>query len=410
MLVEGPAGVGKTELAKAVAAGDRRRADAPAVLRGPGRGPRAVRVELQEAAAAHPGQRRRDRRQAWEQTHDDIFTDEFLLTRPLLTAIRREDPTVLLIDEADKTDVEVEALLLEVLSEFQVTIPELGTVRAIRRPFVVDHLERDPRAVRGAQAALPLPATSTTRRPSASATSCWRGCPGIEPALAEQLVRTAATLRTLELKKSPSVAETIDWARTLLALGIDQLDEAAIAGHARRRAQARTPTTRARPRSSACRQADVVRRPVRAARRLRRRAARGRADGLGRRGPRRGGARMHRRRPARSRAVAGRATRPRCVKRQMHRSAFDNALRPVLPAGDGASVAPSTPHRAAAARSATPPARAGRRSGATRIRDELRRVPARRRRRGWPALAREAVAGFGAVPGSGTRAAVLVAR
>ena len=75
--------------------------------------------------------------QSWDETHDDIFTDEFLLTRPLLTAIRREEPTVLLIDEVDKTDVEVEGLLLEVLSDFQVTIPEMGTISAVRRPLVV---------------------------------------------------------------------------------------------------------------------------------------------------------------------------------------------------------------------------------------------------------------------------------
>ena len=75
--------------------------------------------------------------QSWDETHDDIFTDEFLLTRPLLTAIRREEPTVLLIDEVDKTDVEVEGLLLEILSDFQVTIPEMGTIAAVRRPLVV---------------------------------------------------------------------------------------------------------------------------------------------------------------------------------------------------------------------------------------------------------------------------------
>ena len=82
LLVEGPAGVGKTELAKAVAAGDRRRAGPAAVLRGPRRGQGALRVELQEAAAAHPGRAARD--EAWDETHDDIFTEEFLLTRPLL--------------------------------------------------------------------------------------------------------------------------------------------------------------------------------------------------------------------------------------------------------------------------------------------------------------------------------------
>src|ERR1700712_4147637 len=133
LLVEGPAGVGKTELAKAVAAAA---------------GAELIRLQcyegLDEARGLYEWNYRKQllRIQAsgdqeWEQTHDDIFTDEFLLTRPLLTAIRRDGPTVLLIDEADKTDIEVEALLLEVLAEFQVTIPELGTVTATRRPFVL---------------------------------------------------------------------------------------------------------------------------------------------------------------------------------------------------------------------------------------------------------------------------------
>ncbi|HEV7932902.1 MAG TPA: MoxR family ATPase, partial [Actinomadura sp.] len=134
LLVEGPAGVGKTELAKAVAAAT---------------GARLVRLQcyegLDEARALYEWNYKKQllriqatgSDQGWEETHDDIFTDEFLLTRPLLTAIRRTEPTVLLIDEVDKTDVEVEGLLLEVLSDFQVTIPELGTVTATRRPFVV---------------------------------------------------------------------------------------------------------------------------------------------------------------------------------------------------------------------------------------------------------------------------------
>ena len=92
-------------------------------------------MELQEAAPPHPGSQGDD--STWSETHDDIFSEEFLLTRPLLTAISREEATVLLIDEVDKTDVEVEGLLLEVLSDFQVTIPELGTVAAVRRPLVV---------------------------------------------------------------------------------------------------------------------------------------------------------------------------------------------------------------------------------------------------------------------------------
>ena len=126
-------------------------------------------MELQEAAAADPGRRATTRR--WDETHDDIFTDEFLLTRPLLTAIRREEPTVLLVDEVDKTDVEVEGLLLEVLSDFQVTIPELGTVAAVRRPFVV-LTSNATRELSEAVKRRCLSCTSTTPTPSASARSC----------------------------------------------------------------------------------------------------------------------------------------------------------------------------------------------------------------------------------------------
>src|SRR6185312_17365676 len=126
LLVEGPAGVGKTELAKAVAEAA---------------GAGLVRLQcyegLDEARALYEWNYRKQLLriqaagdQAWEETHDDIFSDEFLLSRPLLTAIRREEPTVLLVDETDKADVEVEGLLLEVLSDFQITVPELGTIRA----------------------------------------------------------------------------------------------------------------------------------------------------------------------------------------------------------------------------------------------------------------------------------------
>jgi MoxR-like ATPase len=225
LLIEGPAGVGKTQLAAAVAEST---------------GAELIRLQcyegLDEARALYEWNYKKQLLRiqaaagdtAWSQTHDDIFTEEFLLTRPLLTAIRRETPTVLLIDEADKTDVEVEALLLEVLSEFQVTIPELGTVVARRRPYVVitSNATRElSEALKRRCLYLHLDYPSPEREREIVLSRV----PEIETELAEQLVRTAATLRALELKKAPSVAESIDWARTLLALGIGTLDEAAIA-------------------------------------------------------------------------------------------------------------------------------------------------------------------------------------
>ena len=230
LLIEGPAGVGKTQLAKAAAEAT---------------GAELIRLQcyegLDEARALYEWNYKKQLLRiqasavidgadgtAWEQTHDDIFTDEFLLARPLLSAIRRERPTVLLIDEADKTDVEVEALLLEVLSDFQVTIPELGTLTATRRPFVVVTSN----ATRELSEALKrrcLYLHLDYPTPERERDIVLAQVPDIEPALAEELARTAATLRTLELKKSPSVAETIDWARTLLALGVGTLDEDAIA-------------------------------------------------------------------------------------------------------------------------------------------------------------------------------------
>lgn len=221
LLIEGPAGVGKTELAKAVA-------------RATGAG--LVRLQcyegLDEARALYEWNYKKQllRIQAsggedsWSETHDDIFTEEFLLTRPLLSAIRRDEPTVLLIDEVDKTDVEVEGLLLEVLSDFQVTIPELGTVSATRRPFVVltSNATRElSEAVKRRCLFLHLDYPDAERE-RAIVTS---QVPGLAEKVARQLVDVVVRLRELELKKAPSIAESVDWARTLIALEIGDLDE-----------------------------------------------------------------------------------------------------------------------------------------------------------------------------------------
>ncbi len=226
LLVEGPAGTGKTELAKALATAT---------------GSELIRLQcyegLDEARALYEWNYKKQllRIQAaqgtdgadWDTVHGDIFGEEFLLSRPLLTAIRRTEPTVLLVDETDKADVEVEGLLLEVLSDFQVTIPELGTVTAVRRPMVVltsnatrelsEALKR-----RCLYLALDYPSAEREREIVLSRV------PDLAPGLAEQLVRTVRALRALELKKSPSISETLDWAQTLLELGLDTLDEDAV--------------------------------------------------------------------------------------------------------------------------------------------------------------------------------------
>jgi MoxR-like ATPase len=220
LLVEGPAGVGKTELARAVAGAT---------------GSRLVRLQCYEGVDEsralyewnHAKQLLRitaGRDEAWSDARTDIFGEEFLLTRPLLTAIRGDEPTVLLIDETDKADLEFEGLLLEVLGDFQVTVPELGTITATRQPFVV----LTSNATRELSEALrrrclflhiDFPDPELERR------IVRLKVPDTDDRLADSLVRVIGALRAMELRKSPSVAETIDWARTLLALGADTLDE-----------------------------------------------------------------------------------------------------------------------------------------------------------------------------------------
>jgi MoxR-like ATPase len=223
LLVEGPAGVGKTELAKAVARAA---------------GAELVRLQcyegLDEARALYEWNYKKQLlriqasgNQPWDETHDDIFTDEFLLTRPLLTAIRRVEPTVLLVDEVDKTDVEVEGLLLEVLSDFQVTIPEMGTVSASRRPLVVltSNATRElSEALKRRCLFLHIDYPDAEREREIVVSQV----PEVEEQLAAKIVEVVARLRDLELRKAPSIAETIDWARTLVALGTGTLDETTI--------------------------------------------------------------------------------------------------------------------------------------------------------------------------------------
>jgi MoxR-like ATPase len=219
VLVEGPAGVGKTELAKALS-------------RSTGRP--LVRLQcyegLDEAKAMYEWNYRKQllRIQAggeagWSDVQDDIFGTEFLLTRPLMKAISSEEPVVLLIDEIDKTDQEFEAMLLELLSDFQITIPELGQISATTMPIVI------------------LTSNDSRELTEALKRRClylWLDYPGVEREmdivllhapempreLARRLVEVIEMVRALDLKKPPSIAESIDWARTLLLMGVDDID------------------------------------------------------------------------------------------------------------------------------------------------------------------------------------------
>jgi MoxR-like ATPase len=225
ILAEGPAGVGKTELGKALAAAT---------------GARLIRLQcyegLDESKALYEWnykkqllriQADRDHDTSWADVEADIFSEPFLLTRPLLEAIRAAEPVVLLIDEVDRVEVETEALLLEVLSDFQVSIPELGTVVATQRPLIVltSNATRElSEALRRRCLYLHIDYPSVEREREIVRIRV----PRIDATLAEQIAQMVRTIRQLELKKAPSISETIDWARTLLHLGASSLDRATV--------------------------------------------------------------------------------------------------------------------------------------------------------------------------------------
>lgn len=218
VLIEGPAGVGKTELAKALSEVHDRR---------------LIRLQcyegLDESKALYEWNYKKqllriqaDQGSDWGRLEEDIFSEDYLLTRPLLEAITSEDPVVLLIDEIDRVEVETEALLLEVLSEFQVSIPELGTMQAVSRPLVLltsNNTRELSEALKRRCLFLHIGYPTVEREKDI----LLARVEGVTDHLAEQVARIVRSVRSFDLKKPPSVSESIDWARTLIELGVAEV-------------------------------------------------------------------------------------------------------------------------------------------------------------------------------------------